>query len=185
MVVFSGKFPSSENPSRSPNTGSAMPISSRAPMKTEAHGCRWTTRLHRYAIVSRSGFWRRMGTSRLRGPAKNPAISTTTATGKARSSGVKLRPAPTRASAASPAAIRPRQRVSSTRSPAKPSSAGSSVTDATIVTATTEAAPMANPVTKLTPMINMPISEMTTVVPANTTARPAVSMAIDVASRTV
>jgi hypothetical protein len=51
-----------------------------------------------------------------------------------------------------------------------------------MVTATTVAAPMARPFTKLSPMISMPSSEMTTVVPAKVTARPAVSMANDVAN---
>ena len=37
-------------------------------------------------------------------------------------------------------------------------------------------------VTKARPMTNMPQSEMTTVVPAKSTARPAVLMAVDVAS---
>jgi hypothetical protein len=74
----------------------------------------------------------------------------------------------------------PPQRVTSTRSPAKPSRAGSSVSDATIVTATTVAAPIASPVMKLICMMSMPSSEMTTVVPAKDTARPAVSMATTV-----
>ena len=46
--------------------------------------------------------------------------------------------------------------------------------------ATTTAAPMARPETKLSCMTSMPSSEMTTVVPAKSTARPAVSMAISV-----
>ena len=66
-----------------------------------------------------------------------------------RSSGVIFRPMPTSATATRPAAMRPRQRVRSIRSPAKPSSAGSSVSDARTVTATTEAAPTARPWTKL------------------------------------
>lgn len=43
--------------------------------------------------------------------------------------------------------MRPRHRVTSTRAPAKPSRAGSNVTGATMVTATTLAAPTARPVT--------------------------------------
>lgn len=74
----------------------------------------------------------------------------------------------------------PRRRVTSTRSLAKPSRAGSRVSEAIIVNATTTAAPMARPDTKLSCMINMPSNEMTTVVPANSTARPAVSIAITV-----
>ena len=78
------------------------------------------------------------------------------------------------------AMIRPRRGVTSTRSPAKPSSAGSSVNDAMSVMATTTAAPIARPDTKLSCMMSMPISEMTTVVPAKSTERPAVSMATSV-----
>ena len=74
----------------------------------------------------------------------------------------------------------PRQRVTSTRRCAKPSSAGSSVTEAIIVTSTVTAAPVARPLMKPRPMMNMPSSEMTTVNPANTTARPAVSSATTV-----
>ncbi len=81
--------------------------------------------------------------------------------------------------------MRPRQRVISTRWPAKPSSAGSRVRDATTVTATTVAAPTARPPTKLTCMVSMPIREITTVVPAKVTARPAVSRAIDTDSSMV
>ena len=40
---------------------------------------------------------------------------------------------------------------------------------------------MARPETKLSCMISMPMREMTTVVPAKSTARPAVSMAMSVA----
>ncbi len=77
------------------------------------------------------------------------------------------------------AAISPRHRVTSTRWPAKPRSAGSRVRDATAVTATTVAAAAASPVMNARPMRTMPSSEMTTVVPANATARPAVSMRDD------
>jgi hypothetical protein len=51
-----------------------------------------------------------------------------------------------------------------------------------MVTATVMAAPMPNPATKATPINSIPSSEMTTVVPANRTARPAVLMATAVAS---
>jgi len=47
-----------------------------------------------------------------------------------------------------------------------------------MVTNTTDAAPTARPVTKLTPMISRPRREMTTVVPAKSTDRPAVSRAM-------
>jgi hypothetical protein len=83
------------------------------------------------------------------------------------------------------AAISPRQRVTSTRSPAKPRSAGSRVREAITVTITTMAAPTARPWTKLTPITSMPSREMTTVVPAKVTARPAVSIAMDVESSTL
>ena len=66
--------------------------------------------------------------------------------------------------------------------PAKPSSAGSSVIDAIIVTATTIGGADGEAATRTpTSMTSMPSSEMTTVVPANRTARPAVSMATAVA----
>ena len=141
------------------------------------------TRLQRYESVSRSGLRSRSSTGLRSGATAKLASSTTTATGKVTtiSAGIPS-PTPTRATATRPAAIRPRQRVTSTRSPAKPSSAGSSVSEATSVIATTTAMPMARPETKLSCMISMPSSEMTTVVPANTTARPAVSIAISVES---
>jgi hypothetical protein len=71
------------------------------------------------------------------------------------------------------------------RSPAKPSSAGRRVTEATTVTATVAAALTASPWTKVTPMRSMPRSEITTVAPAKTTERPAVSPAMSIDSRTV
>ncbi len=76
----------------------------------------------------------------------------------------------------------PRHRVTSIRGPAKPSSAGNSVIDEIIVTATVVAAPMPSPEMNSRPINNMPSSETTTVTPANTTARPAVSIALTVAS---
>ena len=159
--------------------------STTAPAIAEVHGRCWITRLQRYAAVSRSGFGSRRGTSRLSEPTKNPAMSTITASGRPMMSGVMFSPTPTSAIATRPAAIRPRHRVSSTRSPAKPSNAGSNVSDAATVTATTDAAPTARPVTNVTPMTSMPSSEITTVNPANRTDRPAVSMAIVTDSRTV
>ena len=66
--------------------------------------------------------------------------------------------------------------------PTKPRSAGTSVIDASMTTATVTDAPMARPITKSTPMMNRPSREMTTVVPANSTARPAVSMERTVAA---
>ena len=47
------------------------------------------------------------------------------------------------------------------------------------MTATVTAALTARPWTKLTPIRSMPSSEMTTVMPAKSTERPAVSMAIE------
>ena len=109
------------------------------------------------------------------------ANSTTTATGNVTtiSAGIPS-PTPTKATATSRAAISPRRLVSSTRSPAKPSRAGSRVSEASSVNATTTAMPIAMPETKPNCMISMPSSEMTTVEPANTTARPAVFIAISV-----
>ena len=70
--------------------------------------------------------------------------------------------------------------MSSIRSPANPNRAGNRVSDASRVIATTTAMPMAMPETKPSCMTSMPSSEITTVVPANTTARPAVFIAISV-----
>ena len=56
------------------------------------------------------------------------------------------------------------------------------MSDATTVMATTTAALTARPWMKLMPITTMPRNEMTTVTPAKATARPAVSIAIDVAS---
>ena len=65
--------------------------------------------------------------------------------------------------------------------PTKPSSAGSRVTAASTVTATTDAAPMPSPLMKASPIASMPSRAMMTVSPANTTARPAVSIAVTTA----
>jgi hypothetical protein len=56
--------------------------------------------------------------------------------------------------------------------PAKPITAGSNVTDASIVTRTVVALPTATPSTNANPISSIPSSEMTTVVPAKSTARP-------------
>ena len=85
------------------------------------HGRRWITRLHRYAVVWRRGFVGRRGTSRFSTLTKNPAMRTTMATTNANDSAGTWRPTPTRPSAMSIAATRPRQRVSSMRWPANPS----------------------------------------------------------------
>ena len=100
-----------------------------------------------------------------------------------RTAPVALKARPIRAMATRPAAMRPRQRVSSTRAPAKPSSAGQERDRRR-----SRSRPRRprrrwpGPDTNETFMTSMPISEMTTVVPANTTARPAVSIATAVAS---
>ena len=83
--------------------------------------------------------------------------------------------------AANPAAIRPRQRVTSIRSWASANSAGSRVIEASRVRNTVAAAAMPSPATNFSPINNMPSSDSTTVMPANTTARPAVSIAPTVA----
>ena len=61
--------------------------------------------------------------------------------------------------------------------PTKPSSAGSSVTDASIVMSTPIEMPMATPRMIDVFMSSRPSTEITTVVPAKSTARPAVSIA--------
>ncbi len=106
------------------------------------------------------------------------------AIGKAAVSAGIPRPAPMRPRATKPAAIRPRRRVSSMRVPAKPMRAGSRVSEATTVRATVTEALTARPCTKGTPIRSMPRREMTTVMPANSTERPAVSMAMPTDSRT-
>ena len=70
----------------------------------------------------------------------------------------------------------------STFVPTKPSTAGSSVTAAATVTATTAAAPIPNPLMNDRPIANMPSNAMITVSPANSTARPDVSIAVMTAS---
>ena len=97
-------------------------------------------------------------------------------------SGWKAMAIPTNPTARSSAAISPRQRVTSTRSPAKPSIAGRRVSDAMAVTATTTAQTTAIPVMNDRFIKSMPSSEMTTVDAAKATARPAVSMATTAAS---
>ena len=62
--------------------------------------------------------------------------------------------------------------------PTKPSTAGSSVTAGTTVTATTAAAPMPSPLMNDSPIASMPSNAMITVRPANSTARPDVSIAV-------
>ena len=92
-------------------------------------------------------------------------------------------PTPTSAIAANPAAIRPRHFVRSMLRPANPSRAGSRVIDASTVKRTVRDAVRPRPPTNPMPMKNMPNSETTTVAPANTTERPAVSIAMPIDSR--
>lgn len=73
--------------------------------------------------------------------------------------------------------------MSSTRSRAKPSSAGSSVVDVNMVASTVAETPMPMPPTDPTPTRSKPSIEIITVVPAKITARPADSMAITVDAR--
>ena len=67
--------------------------------------------------------------------------------------------------------------------PAKPRSAGSSVTEATIVMSTARDTVKAKPLRAACPTSTMPSMETRTVRPARTTARPAVAIAVSVASR--
>ena len=73
----------------------------------------------------------------------------------------------------------------STRIPKTPSSAGSKVTAAATVNATVSAQATARPFRKVIPSTKMPSSAMHTVPPANSTARPEVSIAATAASSAV
>ena len=66
--------------------------------------------------------------------------------------------------------------------PTNPSSAGSSVTDAVMVTSTPSAVPIATPRNVSVLRTSSPSRAMTTVLPAKSTARPAVSSATTVAA---
>ena len=83
-----------------------------------------------------------------------------------------------------PAATRPRHLVRSMLSPEKPRRAGSNVMEASTVAATVRLAVTPSPLMNPIPMRNIPKSEITTVAPANTTERPAVSIAMPIDSRT-
>ena len=72
-----------------------------------------------------------------------------------------------------------------TRRPNAPSSAGRSVSEPTIVSSTASAAAIAGPLRNEMPSSTMPSRATTTVEPANSTERPAVSMAVRVAARSV
>ncbi len=111
VVVSSGKLLSSLNPRRRLSTGIVMTSSSTVTPIAIAQELRWTTRLHRYDHVSRTGTSRRRGTSVRSGAMANEARSTTTASGAPISSGWMPRPTPSSAIDTSPAAISPRRRV--------------------------------------------------------------------------
>ncbi len=66
--------------------------------------------------------------------------------------------------------------------PTNPSEAGSNVTAASTATITAEEVPSANPFKNDSPISSIPSNEIITVTPANTTARPAVSIASIVAA---
>ena len=78
----------------------------------------------------------------------------------------------------------PGMRKRSTRRPILLSIAGSSVSDASIVSRTASEDATAGPYRNETPRANIPSSAITTVAPANSTARPEVSIALRTASRT-
>ncbi len=90
-----------------------------------------------------------------------------------------MAPTTTRATAASAAHV-----VWSIRRPTQPSNAGSSVSDDAITSRTPSALATATPCTKLSPIRNRPIRAMITVMPANRTARPLVSIDATIASST-
>ena len=94
-------------------------------------------------------------------------------------SGGNPSPAPRRAMAPKPAATSPRQRVSSTRACARPRSAGRRVVEASMVASTVADTATPTPPTHPMPTSRRPSIEITTVVPAKTTARPAESMAVE------
>lgn len=148
----------------------------------KGHGRRWMRWLQRYHPVSRTGFGVRRGTSRRSSGRNEPTTKTTRASGTPSSRRGMPSPAPSSARETQAAATRPRQRVISTFSRAKPSRAGSSVVEAIIVTPTVIAAARPIPATNSRPISRSPSSDTTTVMPAKTTARPAVSMAAMVAT---
>ena len=78
----------------------------------------------------------------------------------------------------------PGTRQRSTPRPTRLSIAGSSVREASIVSSTATDEASAGAYRNCTPSANMPSSAITTVAPANSTARPAVSMASSTASST-
>ena len=83
------------------------------------------------------------------------------------------------------AVARPRRRVLPIRAPTFDRRAGSSVSDASIVSSTAMADDTARPVRNPTPSTSIPSSATITVMPANRTARPDVSIAATTASWTL
>ena len=79
---------------------------------------------------------------------------------------------------------KPGTRQRSIRRPILLSIAGRSVSDAVMVSSTASDEATAGPYRNATPRANMPRSAITTVAPANSTARPEVSMALTTASST-
>ena len=112
-------------------------------------------------------------------------MSTMTASGMPIVSGVNFRPTPTRAMAKKPAAMRPRHRVSSIRSPAKPSEGGQQRERGDDRDGHHRGGAHGQALDEREPMSSMPSREITTVVPAKSTDRPAVSIATPIDSRTV
>ena len=109
-------------------------------------------------------------------------VTSSTATGRRVTNRAHRRPADMRPAASGSPARRPGIRPPRTRRPAKPSSAGSSVS--AIATASTTVNAAANPIWVRNGMstTNSPASAITTVSPANTTADPAVPTARPTAS---
>ena len=139
-------------------------------------------RLQRYASVSSIALTARGRSGRLRAGTARPAIRTTAANGAATNIGVIDKPAPSSATANRAAAMMPRRRVVSILVAAYDRHAGSNVKLASMVTATAMLAPIPRPEMNFNPINSIPSSEMTTVAPANNTARPAVSIAAMIAS---
>jgi hypothetical protein len=84
-----------------------------------------------------------------------------------------------------PTAIRAARVVLSIRVPTQPSRAGSNVSEPSTIISTPIDDATAMPCTKSSPMRNRPINEMITVRPANSTARPLVSIDSAIASSTL
>ena len=88
---------------------------------------------------------------------------------------------PRGAAPGSPRFARSRRLGRPMRAPKRESAAGRTVSAASIVISTASAEAIASPYRKLTPSANCPSRAMITVMPANSTARPAVSIASSIA----